>query len=133
MDTQEAVRFINNDLTLKPGWTIRAQAGWRPGMVELEVRFAAQDSNYPPDYKVPLPDVPLHRSIFVQPYMEKAHVSALILQLCLETEAHEWQELLRYRDDSGRWVAPFHPHRRDGQRNWLTGAAAPRLEASLAA
>jgi hypothetical protein len=133
MNTYEAAQFING-LALKPGWTIRAQGGGY-STVHLAISFAKMNSSevYAPGYRVPLPDVPLQRSIVVTPSMSKAEIVADVLRLCLETETHEWCEFTRYQDESGRWVAPFHPHRTDGQRNWLTGRAQPRLAASLAA
>lgn len=133
MNATEAARFING-LALKPGWSIEAEPSrWVPHVIGLAVSFAAQDSDYPPDYRVKLADRPIHRSITVTPDMSRAAITAKVLRTCLELEIHEWLEFTRYRDESGRWVAPFHPHRSEGHANWMTGAARPRLEASLAA
>jgi hypothetical protein len=132
MDARQAAGFING-LALKPGWQIDATPA-DYGRVVLNISFPTFNSNeqYAPTYAAAPFTARNVRTVTVTSYSTPASVTGDVLRLCLETEAHEWQEMLRYQA-SGRWVAPFHPHRPEGQRNWLTGAARPQLAGSIAA
>lgn len=134
MDAREAASLINSKMALRPGWKITAYPQYND-RVQLNIQYDTFNSNEynAPTYKGEPFTASLFRTISVQGLTSPAEVVGRVLQLCLELEAHEWQEFTRYQDASGRWVAPFHPHRPNGHRNWMSGFARPQLHNSLAA
>ena len=133
MNTYEAARFISG-MALRPGWRVVAVP--YDGKVLATFTLETFNSNevFAPDYAAGQPFTrPVQHVIDVPATMSRATLAAEVLRLILETEAHEHMEFTRYQDDTGRWVAPCHPHRPEGRRNWLTGRALPRLRECLAA
>lgn len=127
MNTTEAARFING-MALRPGWSVTAEP-YGPGTVAVRFTLATYNSNemFAPDYRADPFTRPVEHELRITPDMHRATIAAEIVRLMLETEAHEHSEFTRYQDETGRWVAPLHPHRPEGRKNWMTGRALPRL------
>jgi hypothetical protein len=136
MNVQDAVNLINKT-TFRPGWTITARNdygwGYRAGNGKILVEFAVRtvDTSYVDD------DGQYTRKMTQRGVAEfgVAHLDGLgLLRGLLDWvhasyDEHEDREFLRVKQDDGSWLAPFHPHRSDGDRAWAR-ADHPRLERS---
>jgi hypothetical protein len=126
VNVYEAADFVQS-LALKPGWKIEEVIPMAPNMLGVVVSLNVANSNerYAPDYRG---DTFTAQTINLIPVtgLSKTELCGKVIKICLEKEAHEWREFARYQDGQ-RWVAPFHPHQEQGERNWLTGMARPDL------
>ena len=125
MQITDAIRFINDELVFRPGWRFTAWNSWEPGIVYVDVRVQTQDTNYPPDYRVPIvaggPPVELDVSKMSD---EDDLLYAIKTRVIEPINDHEDREFLRRRDQG--MAAPFHPHHSDGQLRWSIHQARDR-------
>jgi hypothetical protein len=135
VNTQEAVRFLNSDVAWEPGVTVKAVADttysdfgyqrpyagaiWvRVIMAVIDSSSVREDGTYPSG-----PKTELHSEFTLQPYEYKTREKLLYrtIREIAKMHEHDVREFTRVRDESGRWVAPFHPHREDGNELWNHG------------
>jgi hypothetical protein len=130
----EAARFINA-MALRPGWDVTAVPYDGKVLATFTLQTFNSNEMFAPDYERGDPFTrPVQHLIDVPASMTRATLAAEVLRLICETEIHEHMEFTRYYDDTtGRYVAPCHPHRPEGESNWLTGRAMPRLRECLTA
>ncbi|BCL28529.1 hypothetical protein ACFFS2_30675 [Streptomyces aurantiacus] len=123
MEAQQVVDLINQ-VSFRPGWEFRAHVmaeGTPLVIVQALVETVNSDRDqalqgYPEEILL-APSVIADAGDFMNP----DDLYAALLQWIIELEIHECREFFRVGPDKD---APFHPHRRDGQRAWdeMTGA-----------
>jgi hypothetical protein len=120
VNTQEAVRFLNNDVAWEPGVTVKAAAGiWVVvTMAVTDSSSVRADGTYPSDA-----ETELQSGFSLLPYEYETREKLLyrMIREIAKMHEHDVREFTRVRDESGRWVAPFHPHREDGDELWNHG------------
>jgi hypothetical protein len=121
MTFEDAAKFLNNDTTWPPGWSVKARAypyqtyGTNDIYSHLGVTLTksgknssvvAEDGTYPEPWELQftlaVPDFALK---------DKAALMFWVLEKITWCDEHENREFARYRRDDGTWYAPFHPHR----------------------
>jgi len=118
---EEAARFLNEDTTWPPGWSVVAVATSyaRYGSNELYSRFhvtlvkkgrnssvTAPDGTYPDPWELKFP-------VAVPAFAlnDRDALMFWVLEKITWADEHENREFARYRMPDGSWYAPFHPHR----------------------
>jgi hypothetical protein len=126
VNTQEAVRFLNNDVAWEPGVTVQAAPAlpFKTGisvqitMAVIDSSSVREDGTYPSDA-----ETELQSGFSLLPYEYETREKLLyrMIREIAKMHEHDTREFTRVRDESGRWVAPFHPHREDGDELWNHG------------
>jgi hypothetical protein len=103
---------IVNSLVFRPEWTFRATP-FGDGAIFVDASFRTQDTNYPPDYRVP---VATGTGVIIEVGALDADdlMYAVKKQVIEAVNDHEDREFLR-RGDLPGYPAPFHPHHADGR------------------
>lgn len=120
MRPDDAAHFIRH-LATRPGYALNAEVvriGYRDLVnVTLTIDTVDSDEQYAPEYK--------HQkrtgddTYLSSEGKSEETIMAEVLMWIMAGELHEWREFMRYQSPStGRWIAPFHPHRPEGQLNW---------------
>jgi hypothetical protein len=125
MDSREACRQINT-MALRPGWTATAMPySDKEVLVDFGLDTHNSNENEAPYYpfKFTRGD---YKRIDVRDVSSRNELAAQVIAKIMEIEYHEWAEFLRY-PDGRRWVAPFHPHRPEGNR--AEGSLPPHIRA----
>jgi hypothetical protein len=118
MRKQDVVRTVNS-MIFRPGWQLSAEP---MGFDDVWVRFVVQtvDTSYPSTggtYNVPKTlDTGFRLDVTEVNSVEQ--LTYKILQMAHEFDVHEDRELLRVLDGDGRYSAPLHPHRAEGNEAW---------------
>jgi hypothetical protein len=116
MHTSEACSIVNN-LVFRPGWKWSAEPAG-DGVVSVTVDIRTEDTNYPPDYRVPI-DTGQHD---IEIDVSKMDADGLLFEIKTKIiefiNDHEDREFLRRGDIPG-YPAPFHPHHLEGEARWL--------------
>lgn len=102
--------MINNELCYKPGYQVQARPNYR-GMVDVNIDLYTHDSGTP-GYRE---RILAGGSYEIDCSGSRLEVMKRLLDKFMEIEEHEWREFLR---DKRTFVAPFHPHRYDGNARW---------------
>jgi hypothetical protein len=127
MNVQDAVNLINKT-TFRPGWKISARPAVDygfysypgPARIQLEFEIDTVDTSH-------VDDAGRYTRKMTQRGDTEFAVANLdglgLLRGILDWvhasyDEHEDREFLRVRQDDGSWLAPFHPHRSDGDRAW---------------
>lgn len=113
MDTAKAVELIN-DIHLMPGWSLSAVSAYpMPGTVQVTCTIETVNSNQDMSKR----GYPHHITITpgilfpVSDYPDAERLEYEVLSWVLSLMEHELREFFRVGADR---VAPFHPHRQDG-------------------
>ena len=119
MYASDAARFLNNEIILKPGWRIQATPYDRFGTVVIEAEVITNnfDRENAPDYS---DLIRAGGSFEISTEGSKAEVLKRLIGEFVKIEEHEWREAARIKPSRpyGDYVAPFHPHRPEGQALW---------------
>ncbi|HEY1700746.1 MAG TPA: hypothetical protein VGG75_13620 [Trebonia sp.] len=121
LSPEDSARFLNEDTTWPPGWSVSASASPWPGygandvpsrlLVTLEKEgrnssVTAPDGTYPEPWTLQFP--------LGVPEFARKNKDALmfwVLEKINWCDEHENREFARYKAPDGSWYAPFHPHR----------------------
>lgn len=121
MDAKTAVDLINNGITYKPEWTIRAEDYTKrfENGIRLEVLFNIHDTS-PACAEQGWPESckflnVVHFNLMVGKLKTPLELYRVLLGILLEIETHEAREFLKLTADN---ESPFHPHTDEGIRNW---------------
>jgi hypothetical protein len=120
MTRDQAIRIIKQ-LHYKPGWTFEIRPYPFVDELIITMNFETFDTNvrYAPDYRQtirPGPTFTLRPSDFNTRRELEDHLMNTIIEL----EVHEAREAFKRREPSAEYgyVAPYHPHRADGDMAW---------------
>jgi hypothetical protein len=125
MNVQDAVNLINKT-TFRPGWTITARRrdgyGYGYGLGKIQVDFeidTVDTSHVDDDGRYTRAMTQRGDAEFTVTHLDGLSLLRRILDwVHASYDEHEDREFLRVRQDDGSWLAPFHPHRSDGNRAW---------------
>jgi hypothetical protein len=129
MNVQDAVNLVNKT-TFRPGWRISARPadyyGYYSylngpgGAIELDFEIDTVDTSRVDD-----------AGRYTQKMTQRGGTEFAVANLDglgllrgildwvhAKYDEHEDREFLRVKQDDGSWLAPFHPHRSDGDRAW---------------
>jgi hypothetical protein len=121
LSPEYAERFLNEDTTWPPGWSVSARATRWPEfslngvMSELKIVLVkkgrnssapAPDGTYPEPWEL---NFPLGVPAFAM--KDKDALMFWVLEKITWVDEHENREFARYKMPDGSWHAPFHPHR----------------------
>lgn len=56
--------------------------------------------------------------VYVGDCATPADLVAKVLEITFDVIEHELREFTRYEAEDGRWIAPYHPHKREGIEAW---------------
>jgi hypothetical protein len=129
MDARQAAGIVNT-MAVRPGWTVEAvELDTSTIALLLSVDTYNSNERYAPDYAAGDAFAGSPDPCLVDVAgMDTVGLIGEVVRRCIAKDAHEWREFARYQDPAtGRWIAPFHPHRPDGRANWNTGLASPLL------
>lgn len=115
MDAWKAASLINENVSYKPGFRIRATPN-RDGAVMLSCEAVVADSSryQAPGYRSPI--IASSRStVNVGACSDETEVYAKVLKFLIEMEIHESREFFKVGND---YEPPFHPHTYEGKRNF---------------
>jgi hypothetical protein len=138
VNTREAEEFINSQVVFEPGLTVRAGGEWLSfadwDALNLTITLMTTDSgsvSYLGRYAQgePLIPVTLRATLLPYEYATREQLLHRVIRMITELRQHDTREFTRYRDESGRWVAPFFPHSEDGNALWARGGR-PAAESS---
>lgn len=119
MNASAAASLINQELIFRPGWQLRAVPFENLGVVLVEASVLTNnlDREEAPDYRS---QIIAGGSFEVPTGGTEAEFLKRLIGEFLKIEEHEWREALRFKPNRphGDYVAPFHPHRPEGIRNW---------------
>lgn len=119
MDVKTAVQYIN-DIKYMPGWKVYAWEAMTPGHVGVNIHAVVPNSarelaplGYPSkinagdDFLLNVTDLNLYQ------------IDDAVIKFLLKVHEHEAREFFRHRNwYNESWVAPYHPHRIEGQARW---------------
>jgi hypothetical protein len=125
METTDAIHLVNERFTTYPGFRVAAfdHSHRYQHAIRLRVTILGgrnSDQAQAPTYRQrvtdggPWADFPLDVSGLAGP----ADLIGAVLDILAGVWAHEVREFTRYRDDTGAWIAPFHPHTSAGIAAW---------------
>jgi hypothetical protein len=123
MNVQDAVNLVNKT-TFRPGWRISARPyyGYYSYLnaIELDFEIDTVDTSRVDD-----------AGRYTQKMTQRGGTEFAVANLDglgllrgildwvhAKYDEHEDREFLRVKQDDGSWLAPFHPHRSDGDRAW---------------
>jgi len=120
MQASEAIKIID-EAAWRPGVKVSAsQSFGYYGVIELEIIFDTYDS----DPQFITEDGTYTRRAKIGPQtmlnvsdLDEGQLLFKILEFIAYAQQHEDREFLRVKRGDN-WVAPFHPHRNDGERLW---------------
>ncbi|WP_419995049.1 hypothetical protein [Streptomyces boninensis] len=130
MQPASAVELVEQ-MIYKPGWEFHARefTDRFEGAICVEVRYPTYNSNRDEaerGYQTPITGQSAFPLVVADGTIED--LCGTMLDLILKIEEHEAREFLRLRPTD--W-APFHPHRVEGMRRWLTRRQAPDFSGDL--
>lgn len=114
MNSQEAARLINENVSYKAGWRVRAFAFEDDHTrVYLGLRAVVQDSDrrHAPNYPYPI-RTSSESFVDVSPTTTEQDLYKSVLDFLINQEIHEAREFFKVGRD---YYAPFHPHTSDGE------------------
>ena len=125
MHASEAIKIIS-EATWRPGVKVIAVEpfGYVRGHYGEEILLEIVFDTYDSDPQYLTEDGKYTRKINVGPQtalnvgnLDEGQLLFKILEFISFAQQHEDREFLRVKRN-GKWIAPFHPHRNDGERLW---------------
>lgn len=114
----EAVEQIRNT-AFKPGWRFEASP-YGGDLVMVELLVSTVDTSYPDADGICRRKITIlgGDKVLNVRNLDESGVCYELLRLADEADEHENREFLKVRQPDGSWVAPLHPHTREGNRRW---------------